>query len=84
MDVTAGLIASVGTKNSMQRVTRSAARMTHDVGSTDIKRTVNVIRNLAYRVIDITSPMNILTNINEYSLSVGFDIQRLLEFHMSS
>jgi len=80
MDLSTGLIAGVGTKSKMQRITSSAARMMHEGSSTDIKRTVNVIRNLACRVIDITSPMHILTDINQYSLSVGFDIQRLLEF----
>jgi hypothetical protein len=47
MDPSAGLIAGVGTKNKMQRITNIAERMMHERGSIDIKRTVNVIRNLA-------------------------------------
>ena len=42
-DPSAGGIAGVGIKNKMQRITSSAARMKHKEGSTDIKRTVNVI-----------------------------------------
>ena len=51
-----------------------------DGSSTDIKRMVNVIQDRADWVTDITPTIYILTDINQYSLSVGFDIQQLLEF----
>ncbi|MGY5861949.1 MAG: hypothetical protein RTU09_06205 [Candidatus Thorarchaeota archaeon] len=47
MDLSTVRIAAAGTKNIMQRITSSAARMMLDGSSTDIKRMVNVIQDRA-------------------------------------